>query len=154
MIRTALGDLDIQIDGKSINYEETSLPLDGAFYKLTGRYKITISFQPDGEFHTIACKIVDYKPSSLDEEEGDENLECKSFYKGDTKLSLGMEGDMCFLDGQRMSNYDYDNELLPDGVQYLILPSTKTSIYSFGVAWITRYAKDTAIQTWLGADPT
>ena len=154
MIRTALGNLEILIDGKSINYQETSLPINGAFSKLTGRYKITISFQPDGEYHTITCKIADYTPSPLDEEEGGENLECKSFYKGETKLSLGTEGDMCFLNGKRMSNYDYDNEFLPDGVQYLILPSTKTSIYSFGIAWIKGYTKDTAIQTWLGADPT
>ena len=42
MIQTALGDLEIQIDGKSINYKETLLPIDGAFSKLSGRYKITI----------------------------------------------------------------------------------------------------------------
>ena len=153
MVRTPLGDLEIQIDGKSIKYRATLMPIEGAFSELAGRYKIAVSFQPDGKSHTIACKIKDYTPSPLDEEEGGENLECKSFYHGSTKLSLGMEGDMCFLGGQRMSDYDYDNELLPDGVQYQILPSTQTTVYCFGVAWITECTKDTAIQTWLGADP-
>ena len=153
MIRTPLGDLEIQIDGKSIKYQEALMPIERPFSELAGRYKITVSFQPDGKSHTIACKIAAYTPSPLDEEEGGEKLECKSFYHGGTKLSLGMEGDMCFLNGQRMSDYDYDNELLPDGVQYQILPSTQTAVYCFGIAWITGYTKDTAIQTWLGADP-
>ena len=153
MIRTPLGDLEIQIDGKSIKYQAALMPIEGAFSELAGRYKIAVSFQPDGKSHTIACKIKDYTPSPLDEEEGGENLECKSFYHDSTKLSLGMEGDMCFLNGQRMSDYDYDNDLLPDGVQYRILPSTQTAGYRFGVAWITGCTEDTAIQTWLGADP-
>ena len=153
MIRTPLGNLNIQIDGKSIQYQATLMPIEGAFSELAGRYKIAISFQPDGKSHTIACKIVAYTPSPLDEEEGGENLECKSFYHNGTKLSLEMEGDMCFLNGQRMSDYDYDNELLPDGVQYKILPSAKTGVYHFGAAWITGCTKDTAIQTWPGADP-
>ena len=154
MIRTPLGNLEIQIDGKSIKYQATLMPIDGAFSELDGRYKIAVLLQPDGKLHTIACKIKDYTPSTLDEEEGGENLECKSFYQDSTKLSLGMEGDMSFLNGQRMSDYDYDNELLTDGVQYQILPSTKTKLYVFGVAWLTGYNKENAIQTWLGADPT
>lgn len=153
MIRTPLGDLEIQIDGKSIKYQAALMPIEGAFSELAGRYKIAVSFQPDGKSHTIACKIKEYTSSPLDEEEGGENLECKSFYHDGTKLSLGMEGDMSFLNGQRMSDYDYDNDLLPDGVQYRILPSTQTAVYRFGVAWITGCTKDTAIQTWLGADP-
>ena len=153
MIQTPLGNLEIQIDGKSIKYQAALMPIEGAFSELAGRYKIAVSFQPDGKSHTIACKIVAYTPSLLDEEEGGENLECKSFYHDGTKLSLGMKGDMCFLNGRRMSDYDYDNELLPDGVQYRILPSTQTAVYRFGVAWITGCTEDTAIQTWLGADP-
>ena len=108
MVRTPLGDLEIQIDGKSIKYRATLMPIEGAFSELAGRYKIAVSFQPDGKSHTIACKIKDYTPSLLDEEESGENLECKSFQHGGSKLSLGMEGDMCFLNGQRMSDYDYD----------------------------------------------
>ena len=153
MIRTPLGNLEIQIDGKSIKYQAVLMPIERPLSGLVGRYKITVAFQPDGKSHTIACKIKDYMPSLLDEEEGGENLECKSFYHSGTKLSLGMKGDMCFLNGQRMSDYDYDNELLLDGVQYQILPSTQTDVYHFGVAWITGCTKDTAIQTWLGADP-
>ena len=129
-----------------IGYFLQALPIEGAFSELDGRYKIAVSFQPDGKSHTIACKIAAYMPSPLDEE-GGENLECKSFYHDDTKLSLGLKGDMCFLNGQRISDYDYDNDLITDGVQYQILPSTQTAVYRFGVAWITGCTKATAIQT-------
>ena len=53
------------------------------------------------------------------------------------ELSIGMEGDSGYINGERISTiYDYDNEYQDDGVDYVILGVTKTQIFTFGVAWI------------------
>ena len=62
--------------------------------------------------------------------------------------SLGMEGE------SGCATYDYENGYLTDGVQYELLPSTKTAKYTFGVAWISPCTDKNEIQTWFGADPT
>ncbi len=80
----------------------------------------------------------------------------KSFYKGHSKLSIGMEGETgYFADGTRaFDTYDYDTEYLEDGVRYVINEDTKTDRYVFGVAWIENVTDDNDVQTWFGADPT
>ena len=94
-------------------------------------------------------------PNEMDNMEPGENLELKSFYNGDIKLSIGMEGESGYIDGKRIdTSYDYDNEYMDDGVEYVILNSTKTSNYLFGIAWIINYNENNEVQTWFGADPT
>ena len=153
MIHTPLGTLNIEIDGRTVAYAEVPRPICAAFPDLSGRFLIPVWLPPDGCAHTVACRIVGYEPSARDREEGGERLECRSFFRGAVKLSLGMEGDMCFLDGKRMTDYDYDNEQLPDGVQYRTFPETKTTQFFFGVAWMRDCTEYTELQTWLAADP-
>ncbi len=68
-----------------------------------------------------------------------------------------MEGDCGYYhsNGIRVYGfYDYDNEYYSDGVSYIILESTHTSNYKFGIAWIENYEDANEVQTWFGADTT
>ena len=154
---TPLGDIEICIDGKSIKYTAQNMGvMDKLCPDVDGRFSIKVEFVPDGERHAISCIIKSHIPSDKDGVESGERLELKSFYKGHSKLSIGMEGETgYFADGTRaFDTYDYDTEYLEDGVRYVINEDTKTDRYVFGVAWIENVTDDNDVQTWFGADPT
>ena len=154
---TPLGDIEICIDGKTIKYTAQNMGvMDRLCLDVDGRFCIKVEFVPDGERHTISCIIKSHIPSDKDGVESGERLELKSFYKGHSKLSIGMEGETgYFADGTRaFDTYDYDTEYLEDGVRYVINEDTKTDRYVFGVAWIENVTDDNDVQTWFGADPT
>lgn len=66
-----------------------------------------------------------------------ERFECKSFFSNNIKLSLGIEGDVEYYnDYETEDGYDYYGGYVEHGIQYDILPSTKTQKYVFGIAWI------------------
>ena len=157
MLTTPLGDIEIYIDDKKIEYVERNIRKpDKLCPAVDGRYSIEVNFLPDGKFHVISCKIKDYISSKEDGIESGERLELKSFYRDNTKLSIGMEGDAGYYsDGTRASEvYDYDNDYMEDGVSYLILKETKTTKYVFGVAWIEKVTTENDVQMWFGADLT
>lgn len=154
---TPLGDIEICIDGKSIKYTAQNMGvMDRLCPDVDGRFCIKVEFVPDGERHAISCIIKSHIPSDKDGVESGERLELKSFYKGHSKLSIGMEGETgYFADGTRaFDTYDYDTEYLEDGVRYVINEDTKTDRYVFGVAWIENVTDDNDVQTWFRADPT
>ncbi len=155
MLETPFGSVDVKLDGNILDYECHEQPLDSTCREVNGRYAIKVSFIPDGKRHSISCIIRDYMASSNDGIESGERLELYSFYRDKTKLSIGMEGDGGYLsNGKRVSQYDYDTAYLENGVQYIILPTTKTVAYVFGVAWIDHVNEENDVQTWYGADPT
>ena len=154
---TPLGDIEICIDGKTIKYTAQNMGvMDKLCPDVDGRFCIKVEFVPDGERHAISCIIKSHIPSDKDGVESGEQLALKSFYKGHSKLSIGMEGETgYFADGTRaFDTYDYDTEYLEDGVRYVINEDTKTDRYVFGVAWIENVTDDNDVQTWFGADPT
>lgn len=154
MLHTPLGDIELRIDGLKAAYKEQAAALDRTCPDLSGRYRIAVDFRPDGEKHCIACRIVGHKPGTEDSIESGERLECKGFYNESVKVSIGMEGTAGSIGSERISEYDYDNGYLEDGVQYEILPFTKTERYVFGIAWIENPDETRDVQTWYGADPT
>ena len=86
-----------------------------------GRFCIKVEFVPDGERHTISCIIKSHIPSDKDGVESGEWLELKSFYKGHSKLSIGMEGETgYFADG---TSADADTQF------YLVLMMICLSTY-------------------------
>lgn len=121
MLSTPLGDIEIYIDNEKVEYTVKNI---GASERLcpdiSGRFGIEILYEPDGKQHTISCRIKKYHASSRDEIEPGERLELKSFYRENTKLSIGMEGDAGYYsDGTRDSDvYDYDNDYMEDGVSH------------------------------------
>ena len=154
---TPLGDIEICIEGKTIKYTAQNMGVMDRFCPdVDGRFCIKVEFVPDGERHAISCIIKSHIPSDKDGVESGERLELKSFYKGHSKLSIGMEGETgYFADGTRaFDTYDYDTEYLEDGVWYVINEDTKTDRYVFGVAWVENVTDDNDVQTWFGADPT
>lgn len=150
---TPLGEIRIEIDDKLVDYDYKCMKSDARFEKLGGRYFIYVPIEIDGKAHTISCRISGYIPSDKDMLEPGENLELKSFYSSETKLSIGMKGDMGLQSGID-TLFDYDNNYLDDGVQYVILPTTKTSEYVFAIAWLDNYRCHDETLTWFGADPT
>lgn len=158
MLKTPLGEIQIFIDSNAVDYNFQKLNNSTECQNIDGRYKIEVNYTPDGNQHKIICCIKDYNSSYMDGIESGERLELKSFYRNNTKLSIGMEGDRgCCTNKHQVFNeygYDYDNEYLNNGVCYLIYEKTKTDKYIFGIAWINNYTDENEVQTWFGADPT
>ncbi|MBD5527116.1 MAG: hypothetical protein HDR02_01715 [Lachnospiraceae bacterium] len=154
MLNTPLGEIEIYIDGRAVAYEEYPLSYDETCPDLSGRYRINIDFVPDGASHSIACLIKGHISNDSDCVESGERLECKGFYSGTVKVSIGMEGDRGCGGRKSVSGYDYENEYLDNGVEYVILPFTKTRRYVFGIAWIEGAEGERDVQTWFGADVT
>lgn len=155
-IVTPFGKIHIAIDGKDLLYDFTKLEVRDICPDVTGRYKIVIRFVPDGKEHKLECTFpqVDYIKYEHSPESG-ERLECNAFYKVDSKLSIGIESDAGYIEGERESDfgYDYDSEYMDNGIAYIILPTTKTEQYVFGVCWIEGLTDENDAQTWFGADP-
>ena len=70
-----------------------------------------------------------------------------SFFKGNAKLSIGVEFDYC-------GKYDYEAVHLQDGMQFRVFPQTKTKYFVFGIAWVDDCNDENELHTWFGADPT
>ena len=147
MLKTPLGDIIVSVDDISIEYTAVPVLCDKRYPDLNGRYYICIEHENDGKPHTITCRISDYKPNEKDGAEDGEDLLLMSFYNGNTKLSIGVEFDYC-------EKFDYEAIHLQDGMQFRVLPQTKTKYYVFGIAWVNNCNDENEIQTWLGADPT
>lgn len=154
MFSTPVGDIEVRIDGKAVPFDGRSIKKDGTCAHVDGRYALYVDFKPDGKEHSISCHILGWTVDDRDGIESGERLELKSFYKGDVKLSIGMEGDAGYIGNERVSDsgYDYDNLYRDDGVEYYILPDTKTEHYEFGVSWIVGVNDENDVEPWFGAD--
>lgn len=145
-------DNDIEIEYKAIKLNNDSV----LFPNINGRYKIEVEYESDNLPHLICC-IIDAMDSDKTEfsSESGERLECQAFYQGNIKLSIGIECDTGYFNtGERIGNYDYDSIYLNNGIGYSILPTTKSHILIFGIAWINKCNDENDVQTWYGADPT
>ncbi len=154
MIITPAGEIEIFLDGNKIDYFASSVEITSICGNLDGRYSIRVKFDPDGFAHIISCCIANYFPSEEDGIESGERLELKSFYTNKSKVSIGMEADLGYINKQRISTYDYDAGYLKNGVYYELLPETQTQEYIFGIAWLNTCSDENDVQTWFGADPT
>lgn len=163
-LKTPFGDIDILIDGKSIDY--TALKgsdNDVLWPDVRNRFQIVVKYVPDGREHSISCvfsPICSYEKGP----ESGERLECQSFYNPQRiKMSIGLECEAGYIGGVRASDeYDYDADYLDNGMSYVIMPETKTEQYVFGIAWIDDVGWDDPIddkhnrdvQTWFAVDHT
>lgn len=58
MLTTPLGDIEIYINDKKIEYIEKNIDIsDKSCPDINGRYVITIDFIPNRKIYTISCKI-------------------------------------------------------------------------------------------------
>lgn len=158
-LKTPFGEIDIQIDGKSIKYiSQKGSSNDVLWPDVKNRYQIVVNFNPDGRKHSISCVFLSECSFKTSPESG-ERLECYSFYNDSRfKLSIGIECEESYISNV----YDYDADYLDNGMAYLIRANTKTKQYVFGIAWIDDVGWDDPVdnehkrdvQTWFAADPT
>ena len=153
---TPLGVFRIFDNAVELEYKAVKLDVDPVrFPDINCRFKIMVEYENDKFPHLIYCTLqgIDYRKVEYSNESG-ERLECRSIYQDNIKLSIGIEFDTYYLDGKRISSYDYDSVYLNNGIGYSIFPVTKSKILIFGVAWIKEYNEINEIQTWFQADPT
>ncbi len=153
MLATPIGRLIVAIDEQPIDYYAEKVRPDEFCPDINGRYLIEIDLPPDEKEHKISCRMEEYLPNGMEKAESDEKLETKIFYQKQVTLALGMKADTQYITGLKYPARDYDREFLPDGVQYLTFPFTKTERFSFGAAWLKQSTEETAGQTRIGADP-
>ena len=147
MLKTPLGGIIVSVDDMKTEYTAAAVPIDHRCDKLNGRYYICVELENDGKPHTITWRISDYKPNKKDGAEDGETLLLMSFFKGNAKLSIGVEFDY-------YGKYDYEAFHLQDGMQIRVFPQTKTKYFVFGIAWVDKCNDENEIHTWFGADPT
>ena len=156
-IETPLGQIQVFFDGQPIKYIGIKLENDVAVYPdVAGRFKIEIEYKSDLSNHSIYCKVDNLDREVHGSPESGERLEANAFYIADKKLTVAAEGDAYYIDNTRYSDYqyDYDVSYLDDGLQYDILPFTKSQIFVFGISWINSCTIENDHQTWFAADPT
>ena len=116
---TPLGAVRIFDNAVEIEYKPVKLDVDSVrFPDINGRSKIMVEYENDKFLHLIYCTLdeIDYRKVEYGNESG-ERLECRSIYQGNIKLSIGIECDTYYLDGKRISSYDYDSVYLNNGIE-------------------------------------
>lgn len=159
MISTPFGTIIVTIDGKETEYVPVRLPIGGSSYSgATGRYAIPIIYEPDGEEHHIDCRLVGIPDGVSGGSDSGEDLECMTYDNTDESinLSIACQGETWEMGCTTRSvekGYDYDTVLLEDGMRYIIMPTTKTLRYVFGICWKEGNITEMDADTWFGADP-
>lgn len=79
-ITTPIGEISVFVDGVEIEYlYEKGEKGEKGFHDVLGRYFIVVSYNPDGNTHTIDC-VVSCDGSVETDCECGEHLECQGFY--------------------------------------------------------------------------
>lgn len=140
-----IGNILVMVNEKEVNFSVKKLPIISESFSVNERYKITFNiehfvynevnikcvFQPKEENDLLSCI------------ESGENLALISFYLGDTKLSIGTEGDIPQI------HYRY----LDNGLE--LKTNLKIPEIVFYVAWVKMKDKEIEdIYTWFAADPS
>ena len=156
---TPIGSIQILFDGRATQFAVHKLEKSEVLFPdIDGRYKLTVAYESDFSRHSISCIVGGADDNVEGSIESGERLAAQAFYQNDIKLTIGVEEDSEYdLDGKRFSPspdyYDYDASYLENGVQFDILPFTKSRTFVFGVAWICPCTDENEVQTWYGADP-
>jgi len=154
---TPFGTISIYINDIEMEYQTIKLENNPVLFPdIDGRYKLTVKYDSDYSEHFIYCKIDDMDCGKIQNgHESGERLECQAFYKGSTKISIGIEYDIGYFSIEEgIDNYDYEGIYLKNGMGYHILQDTKSHEFTFGLAWINECREENDVQTWYGADPT
>ena len=115
LLNTALGTIEILIDGEKIPYiAKEGRKIENLCPNVLGRYQIEVNYIPDGNKHSLSCVINNLEQINRTVESG-ENLECLSFYNKDrVKLSIALLGEQrdCHNGVLINATNDYDIEYL------------------------------------------
>ncbi|MBE6069673.1 MAG: hypothetical protein E7211_18580 [Clostridium lundense] len=147
-IITPLGKIQVLVDGKPYPHRVEKLQKSAVLCPdIDGRYKIEVTFIPDGREHKISCRLVPSQQIKV-YGESDERFECVSFLSEDErcKVSIGIhaESNYYYDESGRLiweSEFDYDalygeSRRGDYNISYKLLPFTRTSHFAFGIAWL------------------
>ncbi|MEI5908918.1 hypothetical protein WAK64_17865 [Bacillus spongiae] len=154
MLETPLSHIKLFVNEKEMDFTPIKLEkLDILCPNVNGRYLIQYEYKAEYINQTIKCCIP--KINIEGDVESGERLEAISFYKNNSKLTIGAEGEFVDADPSYRDHYfSYNGDYLPNGIEYQTNKKTKDRIFQFGVSWIHPCTGDNDIQTWFGADPT
>lgn len=133
MLHTPFGQVQVILNGTSVDYEMKELPNTLLWPDVNERYLIEVTHE---EVATICCVVANDELAG--EVESGENLEAISFYKEDLKLTIGTCADFPTTPGRYLAN----------GIE-----RTAAQKLLFCIYWIQPCTKDNDMQTWFGADP-
>ena len=147
MLLTPLGEIKLFINNEEVAFEAVAIDRDRLCKNVNGRYVISIAVKNDNDYKKITCCLpnIDVKGSP----ESGEILEAIAFYKGDIKLTIGVQGEF----GYYQKYHDYNGNYLDNGIQFYMYPDSASRVIQFGVCWIQPVTDENDIQTWFGADP-
>ena len=141
---TNLGEIEILVNGKEVQYDCIELNNQGYCFKVEKRFKLVCNIPKEYENNIdirCAVKIRDNIQAESGSETG-ENLALLSWYWGNCKLSIGTKGDLKGI------KYIYEKNALR-----LIMAQNSGQVI-FYTAWIDKSKPEQEdICTWFAADP-
>lgn len=148
MLKTPLGYINIFVNGKIVRPIANELPSIKKGFIVDKCYQLSLNISLfECEKTIIECVLAanDYLDNLESNIESGEKLEMISFYCKNTKLSIGTEGEIQYI------NYSY----LANGIQIEVSNEFFLKKVVFNVAWLTMTDSDVEdIYTWFAADPT
>ena len=160
MINTPFGRIGVSLDGEPIEYDAVKLPANGRslYSRSFVRYAIPLSVKPDGKKHIISCRVINPVRGTEISPQSDERMESVFLQNTDNtvNMSIACEGETWEIGDVSKSSengYDYDTVNLKRGMQYVIMPGTKTENYVFGICWNEGLIAEQEYCTDTGADP-
>ena len=145
MIRTPFGEIQIFINGREEEGTEMC-PLPGCKKNFTVDERYQVFLKKIEEGNVIDCILNTENSLSIRSViESGENLALISFYKDNTKLSIGLVGD------RKGIKYEY----LENGMRMVILEKQPNCFMPMNIAWLCMKNPELEdIYCWLAADPT
>ncbi len=148
-IETPYGKICMLLDGIEQGFTFRCIAPNRFFPDVDAVYRIKYDYVSDGKTHLLSFILLNSKV--IGEPETGERLESTAFYSEGGKLSLG-----CTASFGELPDYDcdFDGNLISNGIEIYISPTTKSQTFEFGVCWLLKCTEENEVQTWYGADPS
>lgn len=149
MLETPFGNINISFDDKPIDFQiQKASPNKRLYPDITDVYLLTVLYGCDGRQHSLKCYIENC--NIIGSPNSGELLEAISFYVDNGKIEIGCE---CEFNASEYRKQDFDGNYLNDGLEIMIMPSTHSQKFVFGVSWLNECTKQNEVQTWFASDP-
>ena len=146
---TPFGTVWVMIDDEFVEFELIEIETEPG--SMDGCFLIKAFCMPDGSMHRVSCCFSPVPGLEKYGESGERYLTAV-FYdnKKDTQLTIGLVANDIYYDenGKQYGyeSYDFSTNFTETESIYIsyyqTMPYTKTSHFAFGIAWVTKNAKD------------
>lgn len=146
MLVPDLGEVTVAVNGLIQQFQAIKLDNRNKRYVVDGRYKIIVNLGYISDTVSITCTLTSRPFTNIIKIiESGERLALISFYRGKTKLSIGVE------EGRPETVCEY----LENGIKIIVNRNAGISDLEFYVAWVAMQDQEKEdIFTWFAADPT